>query len=40
MHYRGLLRVVRRDAGIRVYAAREPGLPPERRRPRRAASTR
>jgi uncharacterized protein YcaQ len=23
MHYRGLLRVVRRDAGIRVYAARE-----------------
>jgi len=24
MHYRGLLRVARRDAGIRVYAAREP----------------
>jgi uncharacterized protein len=24
MHYRGLLRVVRRDAGIRVYGAREP----------------
>ncbi len=24
MHYRGLLRVVRRDAGTRVYAAREP----------------
>src|SRR6202050_2341539 len=26
MHYRGLLRVVRRDAGTRVYAAREPNL--------------
>jgi uncharacterized protein len=26
MHYRGLLRVVRRDAGIRVYAARDPDL--------------
>ena len=26
MHYRGLLRVVRRDAGTRVYAAREPWL--------------
>jgi uncharacterized protein YcaQ len=24
MHYRGLLRVVRRDSGVRVYAAREP----------------
>jgi uncharacterized protein len=28
MLYRGLLRVVRRDAGIRIYAAREHGLPP------------
>lgn len=28
MHYAGLLRVVRRDAGIRVYAARQPALPP------------
>jgi hypothetical protein len=28
MHYRGLLRVVRRDAGIRVYGVREPLLPP------------
>jgi uncharacterized protein YcaQ len=28
MHYRGLLRVVRRDAGIRVYGVREPMLPP------------
>ena len=25
MHYRGMLRVVRRDAGIRIYAAREHG---------------
>ena len=25
MHYRGLLRIVRRDAGIRVYGVREPG---------------
>jgi uncharacterized protein len=24
MHYRGLLRITRRDAGVRVYAAREP----------------
>ncbi len=24
MHYRGLLRIARRDAGVRVYAAREP----------------
>jgi uncharacterized protein len=24
MHYRGMLRVVRRDSGVRVYAAREP----------------
>ena len=28
MHYRGLLRVVRREAGIRVYGARESVLPP------------
>jgi len=27
MHYRGLLRVARRDSGIRVYAAREPSPP-------------
>jgi uncharacterized protein YcaQ len=27
MHYRGLLRIVRRDNGIRVYAARHPGEP-------------
>jgi uncharacterized protein YcaQ len=29
MHYQGLLRVVRRDAGIRVYAAHQHGLGPE-----------
>jgi uncharacterized protein YcaQ len=29
MHYRGLLRVVRRDAGIRVYGVREPAPSPE-----------
>lgn len=28
MHYRGLIRVARRDAGIRVYEAREPAPPP------------
>src|SRR6185436_1561383 len=28
MHYRGLLRVVRRDAGIRVYGAQEIVRPP------------
>ncbi len=28
MHYRGLLRVARRDAGTRVYAAREVGVAP------------
>lgn len=28
MHYRGLLRVARRDDGIRIYAAREPGPAP------------
>jgi uncharacterized protein YcaQ len=27
MHYRGLLRVVRREAGIRIYAVREPDRP-------------
>src|SRR6185295_4073414 len=29
MHYRGLLRVVRREKGIRVYAAHQPELPPQ-----------
>jgi uncharacterized protein YcaQ len=29
MHYRGLLRVVRRDAGVRVYGVREPAPLPE-----------
>ena len=30
MHYRGLLRVVRREGGVRVYGAREPhGRPPD-----------
>jgi len=28
MHYKGLLRVARRDAGIRIYAAQEHGPPP------------
>jgi uncharacterized protein len=28
MHYRGMLRVVRRDAGIRIYSAREHGSGP------------
>ena len=28
MHYRGMLRVVRRDNGIRIYAAREPAAAP------------
>ena len=28
MHYRGLLRIVRREGGIRIYAAREPTPPP------------
>jgi uncharacterized protein len=28
MHYRGLLRIARRDAGVRVYAARAPAQPP------------
>jgi uncharacterized protein YcaQ len=35
MHYRGLLRVVRREAGIRIYAAHEHGT-----RPRDAATRR
>ena len=35
MHYRGLLRVARREGGIRVYAAREHA--PGRRRRRRGA---
>lgn len=29
MHYRGLLRVARRDNGIRLYAAHQPQTPPE-----------
>ena len=36
MHYRGLLRVVRRDAGIRVYAAHEHDRRGARSRPRGA----
>jgi len=36
MHYRGLLRVARRDAGIRVYAVREPTAAPADARARRA----
>jgi uncharacterized protein YcaQ len=36
MHYRGLLRVARRDAGIRVYAVREPTAAPSDARTRRA----
>src|SRR4051812_33123305 len=36
MHYRGLLRVVRRDAGIRVYAAHEHGARPNDAATRRA----
>jgi uncharacterized protein YcaQ len=36
MHYRGLLRVVRRDAGIRVYGVREPVQPPSDRAGREA----
>jgi hypothetical protein len=28
LHYRGLLRIARRDGGVRVYAAREPAAPP------------
>ena len=33
MHYRGLLRVARRDGGIRLYAAHEPTGPPQGRIP-------
>jgi hypothetical protein len=41
MHYRGLLRVVRRDAGIRVYAVHEPtAAPADRARAARSSSTR
>jgi uncharacterized protein YcaQ len=36
MHYRGLLRVVRRDGGIRVYAAHQHGLEPADAAERRA----
>jgi hypothetical protein len=31
MHYRGLLRIVRRDAGIRVYGVREPSASPSKK---------
>jgi len=27
MHYRGLLRIARREGGVRLYAVRDPGLP-------------
>ena len=37
MHYRGLLRVVRRDAGIRLYAAHEHARRPAGHAGRRAA---
>ena len=41
MHYRGLLRVTRREKGIRIYAAREVARRPRRRSLCRAiASTR
>jgi len=36
MHYRGMLRVVRRDGGIRIYAAHEHGLEPTDAAERRA----
>jgi uncharacterized protein YcaQ len=36
MHYRGLLRVVRRDAGIRIYAVHEHAAPPHTPAERRA----
>jgi len=36
MHYRGLLRVVRREAGIRIYAAHEPSATPRNAATRRA----
>ena len=36
MHYRGLLRIARRDAGVRVYAAREPTPEPADRAEREA----
>jgi uncharacterized protein len=36
MHYRGLLRVVRRDSGVRVYAAHSHGLGPKDAAERRA----
>jgi hypothetical protein len=28
LHYRGLLRIARRESGIRIYAPRDPGVPP------------
>jgi uncharacterized protein YcaQ len=36
MHYRGLLRVARREGGIRIYAAHEHGLGPTDAAARRA----
>ena len=36
MHYRGMLRVVRRDGGIRIYAAHQRGLDPTNAATRRA----
>ncbi len=36
MHYKGLLRVVRRDAGIRIYAIQQHGPPPQGAAMRRA----
>ena len=36
MHYRGMLRIVRRESGIRIYAAHEQGPPPADATERRA----
>jgi uncharacterized protein YcaQ len=36
LHYKGLLRVIRREAGIRIYAPREPGSAPSTPTDRRA----
>ena len=36
MHYQGMLRVVRRDAGIRIYAAQQHAIPPDGPEARRA----
>ena len=37
MHYKGLLRVARREAGIRIYALQQPGAP-RRRAPSNAGT--